>query len=208
VYTFSEAAAILGRGEDAVTSRQVYYWIRTGLTPPSLEALGRGVLSFHDLISLEIVRRFRARGVSLQKVRRVEERLRSVYEERERPLAYEVFFTDGASIWAKETGDLDPKLIEVAGKRPDHYVWTDSITTFAEEIEFEGHSRRASSWTPAPWVSIDPDIQFGTPVVAGTRVPVRTVGANLKVATPGQVADWYGLTIRQVLGVRDYLTVT
>lgn len=208
VYTFSEAATILGRGPDAVTSRQVNYWIRTGLTPPSMEALDRGVLSFHDLISLEMVRRFRALGVSLQRVRWFEERLRREYSDRARPMAYEVFFTDGATIWAKEAGEADGKLLEIVGRRQDHYVWSDSVTTFAIEVEFEDQSGAATSWTPAPWISLDPDVQFGTPVVAGSRVPVRTIGANLKVGDPEQVADWYGLTINQVLGVRDYLALT
>ena len=208
VYTYSEAATILGRGPDAVSSRQVNYWIQTGLTPPSMRALNRGVLSFHDLISLEMVRRFRAKGVSLQRVRWFEERLRHEYKDRHRPMAYDVFFTDGAAIWAREAGEEDPKLLEIVGKRQDHYVWTESILTFAEEIEYEGPSGAATSWSPAPWVSLDPDVQFGTPVVAGSRVPVRTIGANLQVAEPEQVADWYGLTLKQVLGVREYLAVT
>ena len=42
------------------------------------------------------------------------------------------------------------------------------------------------------------------PTVRGTRVPVRTVLANLQVGKPGEVADWYGLTLDEVQGVRDY----
>ncbi len=208
VYTYSEAATILGRGPDAVTTRQVTYWIRTGLTPPSMNALDRGVLSFHDLISLELVRRFRARGVSLQRVRWFEERLRNEFRDLHRPMAYDLFFTDGATIWAREVGGDDSKVLEIVGKRQDHYVWTDSIKTFAEEIEYDDPDGAATSWTPAPWVSLHPDVQFGAPVVAGSRVPVRIIGANLAVAEPSEVADWYGLTIKQVLGVRDYLAVT
>jgi len=38
-------------------------------------------------------------------------------------------------------------------------------------------------------------------------VPIDTVLANLDVGTPGEVADWYDLTLDEVRGVRDYAAV-
>ena len=205
VYTYSEAAAILGRGEGAVSGRRVRYWVNTGLTPPSHRVEGLGLLSFEDLVSLEIVRRFVREDVSLHKIRRLEARLRSEFENRERPLAWDVFFTDGATIWAKESGDSDAKVIEVVGKRPGHYAWVEGIATFAEEIRFSEEGGRAVAWEPHPNVTIDPSIQFGTPVVSGTRIPVRTIITNLTAGTPEEVASWYALSVEQVTDVRDYL---
>lgn len=207
VYTMAEAARILGRGSHPASTRQVRYWLTTGLTSPSFRAAGWSALSFEDLISLEIVRRLRAKGVSLYKIRRLEEALRELNTGRARPLAYEAFFTDGASIWAQElNGDADD-VIEVVGRYHKQYAWTHGIKTFAEEIRFEGPRGQAVAWSPTPHVDLDPRVQYGAPVVRGTRIPVSAIEANLTAGTPAEVAVWYGLTEEQVIGVRDYLAV-
>jgi uncharacterized protein (DUF433 family)/DNA-binding transcriptional MerR regulator len=208
VYTFPEAAEILRGIDRPVTVRQLRYWMGTGLTPATHETEeGVPVLSFDDLISLEIVRRFRHEGVSLQHVRVVEAELRRQLK-LARPFAYRVFFTDGANVWAEIIGESGPISIELVGKRRGHYVWTDAIRTFADDIRFsEGPQPHAASWTLSPWVEINPAIQFGAPVIAGSRVPLRTIAANLEVGTPAQVAEWYGLRVEQVKGAKDYLAV-
>jgi uncharacterized protein (DUF433 family)/DNA-binding transcriptional MerR regulator len=183
--------------------------MNTGLTPPSYVADDGGypILTFEDLISLEVVRRLRHEGASLQAIRRVEEYLRSECSF-DRPFAYKVFFTDGAAVWAQVEGDEDsPIVIEVSGRRKHHYAWREAIATFAEDIRFEGPDLHASKWAITPWVEIDPEVQFGAPVVAGTRIPVRTIVTNLKAGTPEDVADWYGLSIAQVKGARDYVAL-
>lgn len=204
VYTLPEAARILGRGSEPVSQRQVRYWLKTGLTPPSYETDYGKALSFHDLISLEIVRRLRNEGVSLQGIRHLEATLREMYPNRDRPLAYDSFFTDGATIWVRVAGDDAPGVIEV-GRYLKQYAWPDGVRTFATEIRFGDNDGGADLWTPTKWVELDPKVQFGTPVVRGTRIPVRTIVANLKVGSVAQVADWYGLTRAQVVGAKDYL---
>jgi uncharacterized protein (DUF433 family) len=207
VYTFSEVAGILRGLSSPVTTRQLRYWMSTGLAP-STHVLDDDVpiLSFDDLISLEIVRRFRAQNVSLQGLRRLETRLRELFPGRDRPFAYKVFFTDGANVWVQDVGgEKNPLVEEVIGKRRGHWVWREAIKTFAEGIRFSGPEERAVSWALTPWVEIDPSVQFGAPVVAGTRVPVSTIEANLQAGSPREVADWYGLNVRQVEGVREYL---
>ena len=86
-------------------------------------------------------------------------------------------------------------------------AWADAVQTFADEIRFKGPDRVAAAWNLSPWIEINPEIQFGAPVVRGTRVPIDTVLANLDVGTPGEVADWYDLTLDEVRGVRDYAAV-
>ena len=73
-----------------------------------------------------------------------------------------------------------------------------------EDISFDGPRERASGWQLSPWVEIDPERQFGAPVVRGTRIPVSTIEAQLRAGSPVEVADWYGLRVEQVEGVRDY----
>ena len=201
VYSVADAARIVGRSVGHASLQQVRYWVREGLSE-SVEVGGTTLLSFQDLVSLEMISRFRGRGISLQAIRVAEERLRMRHPDLRRPLANLVFYTDGKSVWTQVGDDDDPLLLELVGKT-DHYAWRKSIETFAKEITFTG--QHATAWHPTKWVEINPRVQFGEPVVAGTRVPVRTVMANLEAGTPAEVAEWYGLTRRQVLGVRNYV---
>lgn len=209
IYSFAEASRILSHRGSETSKRQLRYWMKSGLTPPShTDADDRPILSFLDLISLEVVGRFRRAGMSLQQVRKFEGILREEFSDLERPFAYKLFYSDGASVWAERIGEDGSVVVELMGKRSDrqhkHLAWTDAIASFAHEIEFENDDQRAVAWDLTPWVRIDPQIQFGQPVVTGTRVPVRTVLANLDAGTPAQVADWYDLTVEQVTAVRDY----
>jgi hypothetical protein len=65
------------------------------------------------------VRRFRAAGVSLQRVRKLEEALRREEPGVARPFAHRLLFTDGASVWGQLDGvDDEPLVMEVVGRRP------------------------------------------------------------------------------------------
>ena len=98
--------------------------------------------------------------------------------------------------------DAEPQLLELF-RKANQFAWRRAVETFANEIDFDGNS--AAIWRPNRWVEINPHIQFGEPVVAGTRIPVRTIAANLTVGSPREVADWYGLSEAQVIGARAYL---
>jgi uncharacterized protein (DUF433 family) len=102
---------------------------------------------------------------------------------------------------------------EIVGRRPRHYAWTPAIRSFAEEIRYEPEEpgivdehlpRMAVAWNLSRWVEIDPSIQFGAPVVKGTRIPVSAILADLGSGSPEDVAQWRGLGVEQVEDVRDY----
>ncbi len=196
IYSFPQAATIVGRGSRA-TREQLRRWLAVIIAPTggphSIETI-----SFHDLVSLETVRRFREEGTSLQKVRKVLEALRSAEPDVARPLAHRSFFTDGGSVWADVVGRTE----ELVGRNPRQLAFRDAVRTFAHEIRFVGDV--AAAWDISPWVGIDPAIRFGAPVVRGTRIPVSTIKANLAEATEFEVADWYELSVRQVRGVAKF----
>jgi uncharacterized protein (DUF433 family)/DNA-binding transcriptional MerR regulator len=201
VYSIPDAAAIVGRSVGHASANQVRYWIREGLSE-SVVVDRSSLMSFQDLVSLEMIARFRWRGVSLQAIRAADRNLRQRHPDLRRPFANLVFYTDGRNLWTV-VGDVDdPQLLEILG-RTDQYAWQKAIETFAKEITFTDGT--ATSWKPTEWVELNPRIQFGEPVVAGTRVPVRTVVANLEAGTPVEVAEWYGLSTEQVVGARKYV---
>jgi uncharacterized protein (DUF433 family) len=151
-----------------------------------------------------VIRRFKNEGTSLYRIRKLQDAVRRHFPALSKPFAYQKFYTNGADVWAEEIGETGPIVVELVGRRRHNYAWTDAIQTFATDIRFDGQDGRASTWRLSPWVEIDPAIQFGAPVVAGTRVPVRTIEANLEAGSVAEVADWYGLTVSQVEGVRNF----
>lgn len=56
-----------------------------------------------------------------------------------------------------------------------------------------------------PHIAIDPEVQFGKPVIAGTRVPVEVVVGHVAAGTPlEEVMKEYNLTREQVLAALKY----
>jgi uncharacterized protein (DUF433 family)/DNA-binding transcriptional MerR regulator len=200
VYSITDAARIVGRSVGHASERQIRHWISEGFSG-SVDVGGKRILSFPDLVSLEMVSRFRGHGISLQAVRVADRKLRQRHPDLRRPFAELVFYTDGHNLWTLVGDDSDPGLLEIVGST-DQFAWTDAVQTFAKEIRFS-HGQ-LTSWRPSKWVEINPRVQFGEPVVAGTRVPVRTILANLEAGSPKEVAQWYGLTVDQVKGARKY----
>jgi len=200
IYSLAEASRIVRQSVGRASPRQVHYWVREGLSE-SVVVDGVTILSFQDLVSLEMVSRFRHSGVSLHAIKAADRELRARHPGLRRPFANSVFYTEGKSVWTLVGPAEDPDVIELF-KKTDQYVWRRTIETFATEITFTDGT--ASSWRPTQWVEINPHVQFGEPVVAGTRVPVRTVAANLQAGSPEEVADWYALTVEQVLGAEEY----
>ncbi len=204
IYSFPAAAKLLAKRHPGLRAGNLRYWMKSGLTPASFGKApsGSDLLSFHDLVSLELVRRFREKNVSLQRVRKLESELKQRYPGIARPMAYEVFFTDGSSIWHRFNPGDDTLVEEIVGQRPGQYAWTPAIQSFADEIRYEDHM--AVAWNLSEWVEIDPTIQFGAPIVKGTRTPVSAIVADLGAGSPEEVADWHGLEVEQVEDVRDY----
>ena len=203
IYGFPLAARLISRGR-RVSVSTLRYWLQTGLTPATF---GRGpegssILSFHDVISLEVVRLFREANVSLQRVRLLETRLRELYPTLARPFAHEIFFTDGSAIW-HQLHPGDRVVIEIVGRRPDQAAWKPIIKSFAKEIHYV--QGRAAVWHPHPAVEINPRVQFGAPVVRGTRVPLFTLKSELEIASIEEVAAWHGLDKSLIKGVKNYL---
>lgn len=194
VYSFAQASRIFSRTGDSSTAT-VRSWWKSGLVHDNKPG---DLLTFHDLISLELVRRFRDTGVSLQKVRKLESTLRERQPALSRPFAHNIFFTDGAAIWTEINGATE----EIIGQNKNHLVFKAAIATFAKEITYRHDV--AVAWDLSQLVEVDPLVSFGQPVIRGTRVQVDTVIKNLTSASKEEVADMYGISVMQVDGAIEF----
>jgi uncharacterized protein (DUF433 family) len=128
-------------------------------------------------------------------------------------MAYDVSYTDGSAIWHQSNPNDDGVVEEIVGRRPRQYAWTPAIRSFADEVRYEPEEsalateylpRKAVAWNLSTWVEINPSVQFGAPIVRGTRIPISAIIADLGSGSPEEVAEWRGLGVDQVEDVRDY----
>ena len=97
-YTSSEVCRIIG-----VSYRQLDYWDSSGFIQPSVaRARGTGtsrMYSFIDLVCLRTAKKLRDSGISLQKIRKSVDYLRTHFPALDSPLADMVFLTDGSAVF-------------------------------------------------------------------------------------------------------------
>ena len=164
---------------------------------------GSQVVGFLDLLELRVVKSFVDAGVSLSVVRRCLDHARTMFQT-DHPLTSKKFRTDGRTIYLqslRETEDaelLDLKSLQYAFKA----VIKPSL--FAGIDYEDGQARR---WYPSEHHSktivIDPERQFGKPMLTESAVPTRALYASYKAeggdkAAAAMVARLFELPVKEV----------
>jgi len=144
------------------------------------------VLSFRDLLELRTVARFVKQGVSLRVVRATIEVAREYLGDY--PLHSRRFVTDGRKIFleAVERAGEEAKVLDV---RERQFAFESVIRpSLIEGIEY-GDNAQALRWYPVSKrkvIVLDPELQFGEPIIADAGVPTDTLAAAV-VAEQGDV---------------------
>ena len=203
IYLPTEAASYLRatfeQSERPPTSRRIHSWITSRLIARHLARVsGRErVIDFSDLISCQAIASFRAAGISLQKVRKAEQYFRELYDV-DRPFAHRAFWHSHRDIFAKVGEAM------VAGTRGGQLALTildDWVVPLRVGISFAGEDdlAQANEWKPAPRVSLRPNVQFGQPCLAGTRIPTWSLWSYVTAGDPIEgVAAAYHLKVADV----------
>ena len=118
-----------------ISYRQLDYWARTGLVTPSVrDAHGSGsqrLYAFQDLVSLRVIKKLLDTGVSLQRVRKAVDHLRSM---KRRPHGV-TLMSDGRGVYEAHSPEA---VIDLLRKGQGVFaialdqVWTDLETTVAK----------------------------------------------------------------------------
>lgn len=120
-----------------ITQRQLQYWDDQNLVKPSIRsASGKGTVrlySFTDLVQLQVLKKLRDNGISLQKIKKCVHYLNKNFLEIEKPLAQLSFVTDGETIFVIcENKDV---LLDTLGK--GQLVMYIALGNIAEELKEE-----------------------------------------------------------------------
>jgi uncharacterized protein (DUF433 family)/DNA-binding transcriptional MerR regulator len=183
VYATKMAAALSG-----ATVSQLRHWrsARTGpLLSPELTATPRVQYSFRDVLALRTFVRLR-KDASLQKIRAAIGNLRVIGEVDH--LASYRLVSDRAGNVQLLTGDEALSLGKNRGQMQLLAVIGDVIEPFAVRAGvLVPHLLR-----PRPGLSVDPETQGGTPVIAGTRVPYDAVAGLMRDGVPAErIREYY-----------------
>jgi uncharacterized protein (DUF433 family) len=180
----------------AATSQALYRWIRDGLeweAPLAITSRDR-VITFEDLIRLRLIAFLRARGFSYAEIVYSENFVRNEFRIPQ-PFVTETFWVAGDLLV-----EFARSLVSVSKGRARQTAFKELRGFFSpveHGLSFEDGV--ASLWTPYDDVLIDPEIQFGAPCLAGTRVETETLWTFHQGGDSAEsLAAMYGLDIAQV----------
>jgi uncharacterized protein (DUF433 family) len=205
-YTVAEAARLLGME----STQRITRWLTPtakGVEPIIIrdyQRIGREhELSFLDLMEVRFIEHFRQIRISLQSLR-----VASAAARKELGVSHPFatssvkFQTDRKQIFletARETGDR--QLLNLMTKQIAIYEVIES--SFARDLEFDVDGL-ARQWRPAPAaapnVIVSPVFAFGRPVIAGRRVPTKTIFDSWKANgnDASIVGDWFDIAAGEV----------
>lgn len=196
VSTREQAASMAG-----VRPARIDYWVDTGLIQPTTDrhlTPHRRVMlfSFQELLSILVAAQLRDRGISLQHMRVVVSRLR------ERgyalPLAELRFATEGSEVYfMDENGQWE------AGRKPAHALIDHRLDISALRARVHRSVGRAADSHGR--IESRRGALGSKPLIAGTRVPVRTVQSYLDAGKrPEEILEAFpSLTQDDVAAVRQ-----
>ena len=170
IYSLEDLRAYLAfYAGDVLTGNLALTWLTDALNPIPGHVARRPDYAFADLISLFVVRELRRLGVRPGKIRQAEQHLR-LTTGLERPFVHREVMTDGRDVWIV---DDERTQVEAAsgpqGQQASHLA----LRAYLKPVQYTDNI--ATTWVPVKHVLVSPLIQFGEPVVQGTRVPTSAV---------------------------------
>lgn len=161
-----------------------------------------GTLSFANLTEVLALAGFRQVGVSMQKVRKALEYVKSEMRV-EHPLATQRILSDGLELFWEYQERHRGEVVLVNIVRGGQRAFPEAVMRYLREIEW-GRDTFASRWWPgatragAGDVVVDPRRAFGSPVIAGTGIRTEDVFLRFSAGEPlSELAKDYGLTLDQ-----------
>jgi uncharacterized protein (DUF433 family) len=149
-------------------------------------------VTFHDLIEIQFVHAFRVHGVSWKHLRLASAKARNLLHT-SHPFSTQQFSTDGREIFAEIAhGTSERALLSLAREQ---YVFRAVIQpSLRAALEYQ-NGDLARWWPLGPrnkTIVVDPDRQFGRPIVAGAGVPTAVLArASRAYGSASRVAAWF-----------------
>lgn len=191
VYALSDLRVLLALSGTANDAEKALPWLRSVLNPAGHRPW-QADYSFSDLISLFVVRELTKKGVQAPTIRSAEFYLRKKWKT-DRPFVSDQIQTDGHRVLVDDeviAGQIESA--DLHGQQIMRELVKDRLT----HVHY--HDGTAEYWTPTEGIVVDPRVQFGEPVVEGTRIPVEAVANVARNLGASCAAGRFGLKADQV----------
>ena len=207
IYTASDAALYLEitmpeTSALSVDAAKIRRWIRKGVADPAWRGapVGNVLIDFEDLVSMRVIAALRSVDVSWPAIRKAEAWLREQTGAR-KPFATASLWHDAGDVYSEWSQQL------IAASRHGQVAF-DLLRDYiipVHGLEFDDETKHAKWWEPKREIRLNPKIQFGSPCIAGTRVPTSVVYDSAMAGDPKEsMVDDYGVTMEQVEAALDW----
>jgi uncharacterized protein (DUF433 family) len=188
IYSLAELRAFLAFSGSQDDADHAHRWL-TRMLNPVKHRRRQPDYSFSDLISLFVVRELLNKGVAPITIRKAEAYLRRKWGT-DRPFVSDEIQTDGRGVFVDD--NLIAGQIESAD-RHGQQVMRELVKDRLAHVHY--HEGSAVYWTPADRILVDPRVQFGEPVIRGTRVPTEAVALSAHNRDLDTVAHDLGISL-------------
>jgi uncharacterized protein (DUF433 family) len=205
LYGFTEAARLA-----EVKSSTLRAWFfgradrRRPVLAPDYKAIrGSYAISFLDLVDARVAASLKAIGLSTQKVRRLHAELQDLLDEHH-PFARAELLHDGTNVWLRAVGKMnEERFLEILKRQ--HGI-PQVVKPFLKSLTYDERTSRASEWTIAKGVAVNPEFCFGKPATVHSRRPTRLLAAAYQAndGDASTVANWYGVGPHEVLDAVEF----
>ena len=171
IYRVGEAARLTGTSYQSI-GRWLFNRNTSVLDPDYKQVDNQKTLSFYDLIEVLIVSEFRKRGIGLREIRDAHTTLKNELET-VHPFCHRDLFSDHTKIFSQLSNSSGETVFQeaVSGQNSIPEV----IHTYLNAIDFDSLTNLARQWNIAQGVTLNPEVCFGKPVIANTRIPSHVI---------------------------------
>jgi uncharacterized protein (DUF433 family) len=157
---------------------------------------GNRSLSFEDLTEIYLISGFRQKGISLQTIRAAQKRARTILGDNH-PFSNNQFLTDGKSILLEiEEPESGPALLDLKNMQRSFQQVVRPYLSVVFDYTGESHRpARIHPYSKDATVIIDPDRQFGQPILKDEGIPTAALYRAYKAEqSKTAVAEWFGVS--------------
>jgi uncharacterized protein (DUF433 family) len=194
VYGSRLAAKLAG-----VSLRQLRYWVAKGLIQPSVYRAGRGgrdVFAYTDLVEARTIGRLRKQRASLQRIAQSIAYLRSTLPADDH-WRTKTLVLDSAGMLAL----VDEAVVNTTHKSPGQRVFSVFLGDVATDLLEAGQLLSIGGH-----LEVNREIQGGSPVIKGTRIPTSLIGELLSEGIePARIRRMYpGVTQAGIAAAQEF----
>lgn len=217
VYSVSEATRF-ARARRTLADRWVFGYSPSPcrsysrLIDPDLPRAGHErSMSFLALTELRLMAELHRLGLPAARIRQAAEEAAREWPGMKHPFAHQSLAVNvdrKNHIYVEFGNKGDRKMVQLTGPLRGHFVAGDIARRFMKGVEFSRETGFSERWFPEEGhqaIVLDPEVRFGAPTIAGTRIETAAIAEQRGFHVPvEEIADWYGISVDLVEVACDF----